>query len=226
MNNLTAEERNQLKKLIKGTNYVPPGLSNKPEIVKEFKQKRAGPVIVSIKDSSDESMEFELISVRKTDGFYGKPIEISVNYIQKLSDGTMFYPWIQQIVDDRELIFPYYHGKTDLVIFSPILILAQNVNYIKDEIDPYNVPISAFLLLFNPKIKKLFLEAVSRTIVGNVALIENIMLRNNELYDRGNHVKNWLYYFLLDGKKKTKLQIFSMRQEFTEKYQKYLQHCE
>ena len=221
MSNLTLEEKKQLKKLIKGTGYIPPGLQKKPEIIKELREKRSGPIIITLKDSSDDSYNFELVSVRKKDGFYGHLIEISMDFIKKLSENINYTPWVHQITDDKIMIFPYYQGKLDQVIFSPVVILALNKNYVQDKIDPYNVSSCAFLLLYNPKINKVYLEGVSKTIVGNVAIIESLMLRNNEAYDRAHHVKNWLYYFLMDGKSSTELQVFSMRAEFSGKYKKY-----
>ena len=222
MESLTPEERSQLRKLIKGTGYVPPGLYEKPEVVKEITEKESGPVKIVLKESDEEIYQFDLISVRKNDGFYGKAIEFNVGYIKKLEDVTKFIPWIHDIQDDREQIFPYYQGNPNKTIFSPILVLARNTDHAPDKIDPYNAPSSAFLFLYNPKMKKLFLEAVSKTVVSTVAIIEAVMLRNNEQYDRGNHAKNWLYYFIFDGKNKTELQVFSMRPEFSSKYQNYL----
>ncbi|NHI92500.1 MAG: hypothetical protein EAX96_08345 [Candidatus Lokiarchaeota archaeon] len=226
MDNLTPEERNQLKKIIEGTGYIPSGLLEKPEIIKELRAKQSGPIQITLKDFSEEKFYIELVSVRKKDGFYGKSIEISIDYIKKLGEQVNYAPWVYQITDDKELIFPYYQGKSDLVIFSPIVILAHNLNYVQDKIDPYNASSSAFLLLYNPKMNKLFLEGVSRTIIGNVAIIENLMQKNNEAYDRAHHVKNWLYYFLFDGKKSTNLQVFSMRAEFSGKYKQYVMTLE
>jgi len=222
MQSLTPEERSQLRKLIKGTGYVPPGLYEKPEVVKEITEKKSGPVKIVLKESDEEIYQFDLISVRKNDGFYGEAIEFNVGYIKKLEEIAQFIPWIFTIRDDREDVFPYYQGNTNQVIFSPILVLARNLDHESNKIDPYNAPSSAFLFLFNPKTKKLFLEAVSKTVVSTVAITEAVMLRNKEQYDRGNHAKNWLYYFLFDGKKKTNLQIFSMRAEFSPKYQNYV----
>ena len=222
MESLTAEERNQLRKLIKGTGYVPPGLYEKPEVVKEITKKKSGPVKIVLKESDEEIYQFELISVRKNDGFYGNAIEFNVGYIKKLEEITKFIPWIYEIRDDKQNIFPYFQGNTNHVIFSPILVLAHNIEHVPDKIDPYNASSSAFLFLYNPKMKKLLLEGVSKTVVSTVAVIEAIMVRNNEPHDRGNHAKNWLYYFLFDGKNKTKLQVFSMRPEFSSKYQNYV----
>ncbi len=222
MQNLSPEERNQLRKLIKGTGYIPPGLHEKPEVVKEITDKKSGPVKIVLKESDEEFYQFELISVRNKDGFYGDAIEFNVGYLKKLEENTKFIPWIQEIKDDKKQVFPYFQGNTSQVIFSPILVLARNLEHVQDKIDPYNAPSSAFLFLYNPKIQKLFLEAVSKTVVSTVAVIESIMIRNNESYDRGNHAKNWLYYFLFDGKNKTQLQVFSMRTEYSANYQTYL----
>ena len=67
MQSLTPEERNQLRKLIKGTGYIPPGLYEKPEVVKEITEKKSGPVKIVLKESDEEIYQFDTVEKLVTD---------------------------------------------------------------------------------------------------------------------------------------------------------------
>jgi len=108
------------------------------------------------------------------------------------------------------------------VTASPTFLLAQNEGYLKDKIDPYNVQIAGFLFINYPKHGN-FLEAVSGSVVGNIAVIEKIMQRNIEPYTRENHLLNWLYFFLSKDSSKIKFQIFNMHEKWIPSYTKYLE---
>ena len=92
-----------------------------------------------------------------------------------------------------------------------------------EKIDPYNVDLAGFLFINNPKLKKNFLEAVSGSVVGNLAVIESIMMSSGEKYTRENHIKNWLAYLQHpDSKGKVVIQCFNMHAKFLERYRKYI----
>jgi len=221
---LNKEERHQLKKIIKETGYVPPGLYKKPLPRYKTEWKEAETVKVKIRDEQKNEKIFELHPIRKQFGVLGKPFEFPIQKVVALAKvAGGFQPWITSVVDNDEQIFPYYRGNNSKLIFSPTLFIIKKLDYKPDVIDPYNVDLAGFLFINNPKLNKNFLEAVSGSIVGNISVIENLMKRTGEPYTRENHLKNWLAYLLHpDSHGKIMIQCFNMHIRFIEQYKKYL----
>ena len=180
---------------------------------------------LTLRDEKGDQKNFILISVRKENGVLGKPMKVDLKYLLKLGKekSLKFTPWIFQINLGRNPFFPFSPNQ-DRVTSSPTFLLAQNHSYGEDQIDPYNVQLAGFLFINYPKYGN-FLEAVSGSVVGNLAVIEKIMKRNNEPYSRENHLLNWLHFFLSkdSNKRKISFQIFNMHQKWVDSYSKYLQ---
>jgi hypothetical protein len=84
------------------------------------------------------------------------------------------------------------------------------------------VELTGFLFVNYPKYGN-FLEAVSGSVVGNLAVIEKIMQRNKEAYSRENHLLNWLFFFLSKECQNFTFQIFNMHSNWVLSYTKYLE---
>ncbi|MHA1299477.1 MAG: hypothetical protein ACTSO9_08600 [Candidatus Helarchaeota archaeon] len=220
--NLREDEKKQLKKIIDATGVIPPGLQDYG-YKKKIKVSKEGPVLLVLQDDKKDQKNFELISVRKKNGLLGHELEVPLPIIENLGKRSGFSRWITKIVDDKEQIFPYYHGETEKVIFSPTFFLVKNKDYQKDKIDPYNVPIAGFLFVYNPLTQKNYLEAVSGSVVAVISVIENLMKRHGEPYSRRNHVLNWFSFLLSRDSKNIVIQAFSMHENFVSKHKKYIE---
>ncbi len=219
---LGEEEKRQLKKIIEQTGYIPPGLKDHA-IAKKLLYKKAGPVLLVLQDEKKDKKDFELISVRKKTGLLGEELEVPLTNIIQLGRRSIYSSWIVEVNDDKELIFPYYHGDTSKIIFSPTFFLIKNNTYQADKVGPYNVPYAGFLFLYNPKTAKNYLEAVSGSVVATVAVIENVMERHNESYSRKNHILNWIAFLLSKDSKNIVSQAFNMHTSFSSQYKKYVE---
>lgn len=219
--NLGKEEKHQLKKIIEGTGVVPSGLKEKH--VKKVQIPKEGPVLLTLEDENKDKKDFELISVRKTNGLLGEELEVPLSTIIDLARRSKFNPWIAKIIDDKEVIFPFYHNDTSKVIYSPTFLLIKNKAYKKDKVDPYNLSIAGFLFIYNPLVNKNFLEAVSGSVVANVAVIEKFMMKHGEPYTRKNHILNWLAFLLSKDSKNIVIQAFSMHTNFVSQHKKFLE---
>ncbi|MHA1376797.1 MAG: hypothetical protein ACTSRG_00265 [Candidatus Helarchaeota archaeon] len=218
---LREEEKKQLKKIIDATGVIPPGLQGYGQ-KKQFTVKKEGPVLLVLQDEKKDQKNIELISVRKKNGLLGEELEIPISTVINLRKKAANTPWIIKIIDDKEQIFPYYHGELNKVVFSPTFILVKNNNYQKDKIEPYNVPLAGFLFLYNPLTKKVFLEAVSGSVVAVIAVIENLMERHKEPYSRRTHILNWFGFLLSKDSKNVLIQAFYMHDSFASKYQDFI----
>ena len=107
-------------------------------------------------------------------------------------------------------------------LIRSIFILIKNKAYSQKKIDPYNVPLAGFLFIHNLIIQKNYLEAVSGSVVANVAVIENLMSRHGGSYSRKNHILNWLAFLLSKDSRNIVIQTFSMHEEFIPKYKQFL----
>ena len=221
---LNEEERRQLKKIIDATGVIPPGLQQYQD-KRKFKVQKTGPVLLVLQDEKNDKKNFELIAVRKKNGLIGEELEVPLSILSDLGKRSGYYPWITQIIDDKEQIFPLYHGEEN-VVFSPLFLLVQNKAYQKDKIDPYNVPNAGFLFVYNPTTKKNYLEAVSGSVVAVVAVIENLMERHNEPYSRKNHILNWLIHLTGKHSKNFVVQAFSMQKSLLTKHKAYVTSLE
>jgi hypothetical protein len=182
-------------------------------------------VFLTLKDIHEDEKEFILISTRKKNGVLGKPLKVDLKYLLKFGTEKKlkFTPWIFKITFGPNPFFPHTPDQ-DLVTASPTFLLTQNQAYVEDQIDPYNAKTAGFLFVNYPRYGN-FLEAVSGSVVGNIAVIEKIMKRNNEPYTRENHLMNWLHFFLSKDSERRKIsfQIFNMHEKWSESYSKYLQ---
>ena len=218
---LREEEKRQLKKIIEGTGVAPPGLQDYI-MKKKLQIKKEGPVLLILQDEKKDTKNFELTSVRKKNGLLGHEMEIPLSTVMRLGERSRFSPWIIKIVDDKEQVFPYYHGDSSKIIFSPTFYLIKNKDYQKDKINPYNVPLAGFLFIYNSISKKNYLEAVSGSVVANVAVTENLMARHREPYSRENHILNWLAFLGSRDSKDIIIQAFSMHTSFVSQHREYL----
>lgn len=224
MERLTKQEREQLKKIIKATGYVPPALYLESLPQDKGKGRKPETVIIKIRDQQKVEKFFEFHPVRREFGVLAKPLEYPIQNVISIGKRTGgFQPWITEVIDDRDPIFPYYHGDDTKVVLSPTLILVRNKKYSMDKIDPYNVELAGFLFINNPRLRKNFLEAVSGSVVGNLAVVESLMKSTGEEYTRKNHLFNWLAYLQHpDSKGKVVVQCFNMHIEYLELYKKFL----
>lgn len=189
---------------------------------KKFTIDLSNSVFLTLKDDQGDQKEFILISIRKKNGVLGKAMKIDLKYLLKLCSekNIKFTSWIFKITFGPDSFFPF--GKDqEYVTSSPTFLLAQNSSYVEDQIDPYNVKTAGFLFINYPKYGN-FLEAVSGSVAGNVAVIEKVMQRNNEPYSRENHLLNWLHYFLSQDSRNINFQIFNMHEKWVSSYSKYL----
>ncbi|MHA1266047.1 MAG: hypothetical protein ACTSRS_12515 [Candidatus Helarchaeota archaeon] len=191
---------------------------------KHFMVDVSNSVFLILRDEKGDKKDFILISMRKSNGVLGKAMKIEMGYIMKLAKkkNLNFYPWIYQINFGSAPFFPYT-SEQEYVTSSPTFLLVKNRGYVEDLIDPYNVKLAGFLFVNYPKYGT-FLEGVSGSVVGNIAVIEKIMKRNQEPYSRENHLLNWLYFFLSKDSEARKIsfQIFSMHEQWTDSFSKYL----
>jgi len=180
-------------------------------------------VFITLRDERGDEKEFILISTRKKNGVLGKAMKMDLKYLIKLvrEKHLQFTSWIYKITVGPTPFFPFAPDQ-DYVTASPTLLLAHNKIYTEDQIDPYNVKMAGFLFMNYPKYGN-FLEAVSGSVVGNIAVIEQVMKRNNEPYTRENHLLNWLYYFLSRDSRNINFQIFNMHEKWIASFSKYLQ---
>jgi hypothetical protein len=178
---------------------------------------------LTLRDAQGGEREFILVTTRKKNGVLGKALKMDLKYLMKLAKerGLSFNSWIYKITFGADPFFPFSRDQ-DYVTASPTFLLAQNQGYVANEIDPYNVKVAGFLFVNYPRYGN-FLEAVSGSVVGNIAVIEQLMQRNNESYTRENHLQNWLYYFLSRDSRNVNLQIFNMHEKWTASFSKYLQ---
>ena len=190
---------------------------------KHFTLDISNSVFLTLRDEKGDQKEFILISVRTKNGVLGNPMKVELKNLLKLGTEKKlkFSPWIYKINFGTKPYFPFSPNQ-DNVTMSPTFILTENRGYIKDKIDPYNVKTAGFLFINHPKYGN-FLEAVSGSVVGNLAVIEKIMQRNQEPYSRENHLLNWLYFFLSKDSSKITFQIFNMHQKWIPSYTKYLE---
>ncbi len=191
---------------------------------KHFTIDLSNSTFLTLRDESGDQKDFILVSVPKQHGVLGKQMKVDLKYLVKLAKekNLKFTPWIFQINKGTKQFFPFSPNQ-DYVTASPTFLLAQNTDYVKDQIDPYNVKLAGFLFINYPKYGN-FLEAVSGSVVGNLAVIEKIMKRNNESYSRENHLLNWLYFFLSkdSDKRKITIQIFNMHEKWLDSFSKHL----
>jgi hypothetical protein len=182
-------------------------------------------VFLTMRDSKGDEKEFVLISMRKSNGALGRAMNIDLKYLVKLAKlkKLRFTPWIYQIAFGSTPFFPYSPKQKEFVTASPTLLLASNEEYVENLIDPYNVKLAGFLFVNYPKYGN-FLEAVSGSVVGNLAVIEKIMKRNNEPYSRENHLLNWLHFFLSKDSDTRKItyQVFNMHDRWMDSFESYL----
>ncbi|TFG05779.1 MAG: hypothetical protein EU536_00975 [Promethearchaeota archaeon] len=181
-------------------------------------------VFLTLRDEKGDQKEFILIAIRNSNGVLGKPMKVDLKLLLKLAKEKKLNlsSWINQITFGSKPFFPFAPDE-DLVKVSPTFLLVQNKGYIEDMIDPYNVQLAGFLFVNYPKYGN-FLEAVSGSVVGNLAVIEQIMRRNNEPYSRENHLLNWLHFFLSRDSehRHLKFQMFNMAEKWVPSYTKYL----
>lgn len=151
---------------------------------------------LTLMDEKEDKKDFILVSMREKNGVLGKALKVDLKYLLNLGHKRKlsFFPWIYKIDHRTKPFFPHAPNQDEITV-SPTFLLAQNQDYVPDKIDPYNVELSAFLFVNYPKYGN-FLEAVSGSVVGNLAVIEKIMRRNREPYSRENHLMNWLFFFL------------------------------
>ena len=191
---------------------------------KHFTIELGNSTFLTLRDEKGDQKDFILVSVRKKNGVLGKPMKLDLKYLVKLGQekSLKFTPWIFQINCGTQPFFPFSPNQ-DIVTSSPTFLLARNHDYVEDLMDPYNVKLAGFLFVNYPKYGN-FLEAVSGSVVGNLAVIEKIMKRNNESYSRENHLLNWLHFLLSKDSEKRKItfQIFNMHEKWLDPFSKYL----
>ena len=191
---------------------------------KHFVIDMSNSTFLTLRDEKGDQKDFVLVSVRKENGVLGKQMELDLKYLVKLGRerNLKFSPWIFQINFGSQPFFPFAPNQ-DVVTTSPTFLLARNHEYVEDSIDPYNVKLAGFLFVNYPRYGN-FLEAVSGSVVGNLAVIEQIMKRNREPYSRENHLLNWLHFFLSKDSQKRKItfQIFNMHEKWLDSFSKYL----
>ncbi|MFX1294758.1 MAG: hypothetical protein ACFFD2_07890 [Promethearchaeota archaeon] len=190
---------------------------------KKFTIDLSNSVFLTLKDEMGDVKEFILISTRKKHGVLGKAMKVDLRYLLKLGTEKKlkFTPWIVKITFGSSPFFPFAPDQNNITS-SPTFLLAQNKGFVVNKIDPYNVKTAGFLFVNYPKNGN-FLEAVSGSVVGNIAVIEKIMKRNNEPYSRENHLLNWFHYFLSKDSREVSFQIFNMHKKWIDSYSKYLQ---
>ena len=178
---------------------------------------------LTLMDDNGDKRDFILVSMREKNGVLGKPLKVELKYLVNLANKRKlsFFPWIYKIDYRTKPFFPHAPNQ-DSVTVSPTFLLAENHDYVPDNIDPYNVELTGFLFVNYPKYGN-FLEAVSGSVVGNLAVIEKIMQRNKEAYSRENHLLNWLFFFLSKECQNFTFQIFNMHSNWVLSYTKYLE---
>ena len=178
---------------------------------------------LTLMDENEDRKDFILVSMREKNGVLGKAMKFDLKYLLNLANKRKlsFFPWIYKIDHRTKPFFPHTPNQ-DVITVSPTFLLAQNHDYVPDKIDPYNVELTGFLFVNYPKYGN-FLEAISGSVVGNMAIIEKIMQRNKEPYSRENHLLNWLYFFLSKDCRNVSFQIFNMHSKWVPSYTKYLE---
>jgi len=178
---------------------------------------------LTLMDEKGDKRDFILVTMREKNGVLGKPLKIELKYLLDLAykRNLSLFPWIYKIDFRTKPFFPHVPNQ-DNVTVSPTFLLAQNHEYIPDKIDPYNAELTGFLFVDYPKYGN-FLEAVSGSVVGNLAVIEKIMQRNKEPYSRENHLLNWLFFFRSKDCQNFSFQLFNMHPKWLLSYTKYLE---
>jgi len=190
---------------------------------KHFTLDFSNSIFLTLMDEKADKREFILVSVREKNGVLGKALKVDLKYIVNLGKKMKltFFPRISKIDYRTKPFFPHSPDQEEVTI-SPTFLLAENHAYIPDKIDPYNVELMGFLFVNYPKYGN-FLEAVSGSVAGNLAVIEKLMQRNKEPYSRENHLMNWLFFFLSKDCRNISFQVFNMHPNWVPAYTKYLE---
>jgi len=198
-------------------------LWKRAEVVKQWTETRIRPTNITLilEDNDGNIRKFKLISIRGRGGVLGEPLKLDQEYVDTLiKKYKKVYPYISKIDFFEKPYFPFSKDD-DLVKFSPIFVLTYNKGYKKDKIGPYNVEMAGFLINYFPK-SGIFLEAVTKSVAGTIAVIENIMKRHNEPYTRKNHLLNWLYFLISPDSFKLNIQIFNMQKRYMQNFVEYI----